>query len=457
MLRRPVVAVAVVAALGRPAVIWAQTAPSLTELTVVAGRPLDIVLDERVVIKRVGQSVTGVVVQPVYAYDRIVVPSGTKVHGHVASLEDPSKFARTRAMLSGDLTPRRRVVLQFDTLVLESGDTLPIHTVSRTEITRVKRTEAPSPEDDADDGSSVHRLERQAKQEVKSSIADARQRGRDILAEITQPGRTQRMKDTLVQRLPYHPQWIDAGTGYHAEFIAPLEFGAVIPTELASASARPAPSSILTVRLLTDLDSAKTPRGTTIKAIVTQPVFSSDHLLIIPEGTLLEGEVTLAKSARLLHKNGQLRFLFETIHRDAAPSSPLVAQLQAVETSADDRVAIDEEGGATLKSPKTRFIAPALALLALRGSLDHETHPDPDGDGHMIQSNNQGAMGVGGFLGMGVMGFGLSFVARPVGVALSAYGAARTMYTNVVGKGREVRFPADTLMQLQLAPGPSSP
>jgi hypothetical protein len=360
-------------------------------------------------------------------------------------------------MLSGDLTPRRRVVLQFDTLVLESGDTLPIHTVSRTEITRVKRTEAPSPEDDADDGSSVHRLERQAKQEVKSSIADARQRGRDILAEITQPGRTQRMKDTLVQRLPYHPQWIDAGTGYHAEFIAPLEFGAVIPTELASASARPAPSSILTVRLLTDLDSAKTPRGTTIKAIVTQPVFSSDHLLIIPEGTLLEGEVTLAKSARLLHKNGQLRFLFETIHRDAAPSSPLVAQLQAVETSADDRVAIDEEGGATLKSPKTRFIAPALALLALRGSLDHETHPDPDGDGHMIQSNNQGAMGVGGFLGMGVMGFGLSFVARPVGVALSAYGAARTMYTNVVGKGREVRFPADTLMQLQLAPGPSSP
>jgi hypothetical protein len=28
------------------------------------------------------------------------------------------------------------------------------------------------------------------------------------------------------------------------------------------------------------------------------------------------------------------------------------------------------------------------------------------------------------------------------------------MYTNVLGRGREVQFPANTVIQLQLAPGP---
>src|SRR2546423_1632163 len=76
-------------------------APPIT-LTVAAGHPLDIRLDQRVTITRVGQPVTGVVVQPVYAYDRVVVPAGTKTTGHVAALDGPSKVRRVRALLSGD-------------------------------------------------------------------------------------------------------------------------------------------------------------------------------------------------------------------------------------------------------------------------------------------------------------------------------------------------------------------
>jgi hypothetical protein len=452
-----VVCFAVCAMLGSPAAARAQAGPSDKALTVVAGRPLDIALDERVVLKRVGQPVTGLVVQPVYAYDRVVVPAGTRVRGHVAVLDGPSRFTRVRAMMSGDLSPMRHVVLQFDTLVLASGETVPIQSAIKSELPRARRTTAPPNGDEPSDASRVQRVERQARERAKATIADARQRGRDILAEITQPGRTQRLKDALVARLPYHPQIIAAGTGYHAALLAPLDFGAAVPSELAPASARPAPSSVLSARLLTDLDSAKTPRGTRIQAAVTEPVFSADHQLIIPEGAILEGEVTLAKPARRLHRNGQLRFLFETVHRDAAAPAPLLASLQGVEASGDDHLAIDDEGGATLKNPRTRFIAPALAVLALRGSLDHDQHLDPDGDGHMIQSNHSGALGAGGFLGLGVLGIGLSQIARPVGVALSVVGVARTMYANVLGRGREVRFPEDTFIQLQLAPGPSKP
>jgi hypothetical protein len=41
-------------------------------------------------------------------------------------------------------------------------------------------------------------------------------------------------------------------------------------------------------------------------------------------------------------------------------------------------------------------------------------------------------------------------------VTLAVVGAVRTIYTNVLGKGRDVSFPADTSIQLQLAPGPTA-
>jgi hypothetical protein len=279
-----------------------------------------------------------------------------------------------------------------------------------------------------------------------------KQRGRDVLAEIAKPGKAQRLKDALIQRLPYHPQVIDAGTGYHAELVAPLDFGLATVTTSASPDAHPARGTTVNARLVTALDSSKTPRGTPVQAIVTEPVFSSDHELLFPEGTRIDGEVTFAVPARRLHRNGQLRFLFETIHRETVDSPRFLASLQSVEGSGDDHLALDDEGGTTSTSSKTRFIAPALAVLALRANLDRHEHLDPDGDGHMIGSNNGPALGVGGFLGLGLLGVGLSQVSRPVGLALSFVGLGRTLYTNVLGKGRDVQFPVDTVMQLQLAP-----
>jgi hypothetical protein len=73
---------------------FAQSNAAQMTLTVAAGRPLDILLDQRVVIKTVGQPVTGTLVQPLYAYDRVVVPAGTRVIGHVEA------FRRFSGMLS---------------------------------------------------------------------------------------------------------------------------------------------------------------------------------------------------------------------------------------------------------------------------------------------------------------------------------------------------------------------
>jgi hypothetical protein len=173
----------------------------------------------------------------------------------------------------------------------------------------------------------------------------------------------------------------------------------------------------------------------------------------------LTGEVTFATPARRFHRNGQLRFLFEHVQVPNQAPAPLVGALHAIDASSDDRVALDDEGGATLENSNTRFIAPALAILALHASIerDGESHLDPDGDGTIkTAGSGAGARGVGGFIGMGFFGAAVSQVTRPLGIAMGVYGAARTIYTNILAKGREVTFPADTPIQVRLAPGPKA-
>jgi hypothetical protein len=438
--------------------LLAQSQEPTVALTVSAGRSMEVLIVDQIAITQIGQTVSGTLVEPIYAYDRIVAPAGTTVLGHIAALPSPSKVARTQSMLQGDFTAHRDIVLQFDTLVFEDGHRVRITTHVTATIPHLKRTEAPAlPGADRDQtGGTVHRAERAAKSQVTQAIASGKQAAHDILSEITQPGRTTRLKAALIERLPYHRQIIGANTGYEVEFLAPLEFGHATPSPSAPSGVHPAPSSILHARLITPLDSAKTPKGTPIQAVVTEPVFSADHQLILPEGTMLDGEVTFASAARRFHRNGQLRFLFERVRLPGAAASPLLASLQSVHASADENVELDDEGSATITNSKTRFIAPALSLLALRGTLDRGDHLDPDGDGHVIHDSNPGAVSVGGFFGLGLIGIPLSHVAPPVGIGLSIFGAARSVYRNVLAKGREMQFPSDTVVQLQLAPGPSS-
>jgi hypothetical protein len=192
--------------------------------------------------------------------------------------------------------------------------------------------------------------------------------------------------------------------------------------------------------------------------VLTEPVFSADHHVVLPEGTTLTGEVTLVRPARRYHRNGQLRFLFESMQVPNQPAAPLLGALHAVDASEDDHVAVDDEGGATLTNSKTRFVAPALSLLALRASIDRDGHryADPDGDGTFRNAGSgAGSRFLGGFIGMGFLGAAVSQITRPVGIAMGVYGAARTMYTNVLGKGREVVFATDTPIQVRLAPARS--
>jgi len=460
LIRGSIVPLALSASLAVSGAARAQEAT--IELVVEKGRPVRVAIAETSTLKRVGQTVTATVVEPVYAYDRIVIPAGAQVVGRVTALDQPPKASRARAMLSGDFSPHRVLQIQFESVV-HDGVAVPMRAIALNETLHAARQIARAP-DEAETGR-VARAKQEARSRAAEAIATVKQRAGDAVATVKQPGKMARLKEWTLDRLPYHPQQLRKGTQYDAELQAPLSFGAATPRASAPAGSTPAPASILSARLATTLDSAATPRGTPLEAVVAAPVFADDGRLIFPEGTKLIGEVTFARRARWLHRNGQLRFLFERVEPPDQEPAPLLASLHAIDVSQDDRIALDDEGGAAATNSKSRFVAPALAILAMRASPEQ-------GEGRGFETGaanvnarataasagggRVAARAVGGAFGFGLIGVGLARLSPPLGIAFGIAGAARSVFTNVLGKGRELRFQADTPIQVQLAPGRSA-
>ena len=65
--------------------------------------------------------------------------------------------------------------------------------------------------------------------------------------------------------------------------------------------------------------------------------------LILPAGARLTGKVTFVKQARYFRRNGQLRFLFDSVHVPGLESETLLASLYSAAAGRADRLAVDEE------------------------------------------------------------------------------------------------------------------
>ncbi len=416
----------------------AQSEQPTIELVLDTGTALRVVLPDRVRMKEVGQPIAGSLVEDVYAYDRVVLPAGTRVFGRVASLEGVSDRERAGAMLNGDFTPLKRAVLQFDSLVLGDGREIAVSTEVRSATEHLVLTTREPPR----------------KNVVEKAVEDTAAGAKATVASVKKPRKVDRLKHGLAMAMPYHPQYVEGGTVYSAALLAPLHFGTVEPTEPAPPGTRPAPGSVLRARLLTALDSARTHRGAPVRAVITQPVFSEDGKLILPEGAVLAGEVTLAKPARRFHRSGQLRFLFESVQAPDREAETMPASVRSVQSARDQRLALDDEGGASAVESKTRFVAPALSALSFAASMNAHLDYDTDGLGPETQYGTVGTRGVAGFFGWGLVGAILSQISHPVAVAFGVLGIVRTVYASVFGRGRNVVFPVDTAMEVQLADEP---
>src|ERR1035438_8700122 len=405
-------------------------------LTVPSGAPLRLYLAKRVS-KRLGAPVEAKLLESVFAFDREVLPIGTVAMGQVNRTQPVGKWQRARAIVNGDFTPLRLAEVEFTTLILPDGRKLATHTIETvglnsiyTEPRKSKHQKSPSPNQN---GGILGTVKQTAKQTAKDRINGAINARTHGIADIVRsPNKKEKLIDFLWAKLPYHPQYLRRGTRFDASLRDPLPCGSVPlkPGDLSALGSQPLPDSVVHARLLTALDSASAKLGQEVKAVVTAPLFSPDHKLVFPEGTMLTGTVVLAKRARSFHRPGQLRFNFQSIDmpqeiaqmrstRPAALTTPAI--LEAAEGSGTAPLKVDSEGGVQAQESKTRFIAPVISLMLASRAADNDA-------GH---HNAAGATGgdanisgrtLGGGSGFGMLGAAAAQAFGLVGKGVGWYG-----------------------------------
>jgi hypothetical protein len=411
--------------------------------TLEKGTPLSIALSRRVRVRQ-GEPLEGVLVQPVYSFDRTVVPAGSKVLGRIATVKKGSARQRSQAIMQGDFSSLLTAQVDFNTLLLPSGRSLPIETSVSPGTAQVVHLETAG---SGKKPSAAAKAIASAKQQVRAEK-------QEVETAIKQPGRLHRLKAMLISELPYHRVYLAAGVRYSAELKSTIALGSVeVPTtELKSVGQIPPPGSLLETALLTPLSSATARRGTPVEAIVTRPLFSGDHQLVVPQGSLMEGIVVQAQPAQRLkfHPNGILRFTFNKIQTPQGAARTVAASLAAVDVDKQEKLKLDSEGGAHSTTSKMDYAAPAIAVLIAASSAT----PDTDVRPGRVYNDTSGPVGgqiIGGGLGYRLIGAAMAIGIRyrPVTAALAAYGAAWSVYSHLLTRGQEVVFPEDTPMQIR--------
>jgi len=414
-------------------------------LTVPVGVPLHVVLANPVPVGSVNLPVEAHVVDPVFVFDHEVIPAGSRVLGRVVKVDSASRKQRGLAIANGNFSPLRKAQLDFDTVVLKDGTRVALETVVTEGAPNMVRLVA------GERGKKKGRVG----QAVDEARQQATAREQQTIQEIKAPGKIHRIEARLWAEFPYHKPTLKAGTHFTAELKSPLELGNESRSlkQLEGLGKEIPAGSNVHVRLLTSLSSATDYQGSPVKAVVSEPVFSSDLQLILPEGARLEGMVTQARPARRLGRNGQLRFSFRQIELTPGAPRQVHGTLQSVEAAAGGHVELDAEGGAHAVTPKTKYIAPAIDVLLATSSLDgldpHNHHRIEEGEGP--QGPDAGGGFVRGGAGFGLVGAVVGLVAhyRPVSACFAFYGAGWSVYTHVVARGNNVVFPKNTPMEIR--------
>jgi hypothetical protein len=416
-------------------------------LNLANGTPLRIALDQRTRVNQLGAVVHGKVVETVYAFDQPVIPAGSIATGRVTKIEPVSAIKRTLAYTNGNFSPFHKYEVTFDTLKLPDGKELAIETTVSPGTAEVVHLVSDAAEQKKKNAAA--RAAENAKQEAKDRVQEA-------VDEVKSPGRWQRLKKLMAAQLPYRKQYLESGTRFNASLDKPLDFGEASRTraQLAAIGSAPLQNSILRARLLLPVSSATASRGNPVLALLTEPLFSSDHRLILPADTRLIGQVVQVKPARHLHHNGELRFIFEHIETPESSLQAMQGSLEGMEVDRAARLHLDEEGGTRTTDSKTRYLSTGLAVLLAAAA----SHPDAE-HGTTDAAGDPGMRTAAGGSGFKLAGALISFAAKstPVSVAFGAYGASSSLYANFLSRGHDVVLAKDTPLEIGFGnPHPSA-
>lgn len=420
---------------------WLAISAAGLAQTIPSGVPLRVALEGRVAIKRVGEPIRGRLVDPVYVYDRVALPAGCVVEGHVASIGPVPISRRLGAILSGNFTPPREVRAQFDALVFGDGSRLPLRTAPARGTAHSMRVAKP--------------LAKGA--ERKSAPGGDRESpgetDRAAMLAFRAPGKLSQLESRLLEMLPYRRQAWPAGTLFTSVLQEPLTGPAPVPAgaPVNYPAGAGAGAQEVSARLLAPISSATARRGAPVEAVVTRPVFSADHALLIPEGSRLHGEVVEAQPARRFHRAGKVLFVFRQVEPAGGAVQSAQGYLEQVEGDSESHLALDSEGAIRASSPQARFIFPAMAATVAGLSF----HQDFNAQG--IPDRDMGGRAESGAVGLGLIGTVVAQASRTLASSIAIVGAGMSVYSTFIARGKEVVLPANTPLRISLGSREAAP
>jgi hypothetical protein len=416
-------------------------APSVPDsvilLKVPAGTALRVAIDQKVRIAAVGQPVSGKITEPVYAFDQAVIPAGSVVTGKVTSIHGVPGKRKAMSYVNGNFSPYHEYELEFDSVTLPNKEQRAIATTVSPGIAQAVHLVA----------GGTRKKPNVAQRQIESAKAEAKAKVNDTVNEIRAPGKMQRLKEMLLAQSPYRRQYLQPGTRFYASLNEPLDFGKTTRTaeQLAQLGNSPEPDSLLHARFAEEVSSATAQRGNVIAAVLTEPLFSQDHHLLLPASSRIAGEVIKAVPARKLHHNGDLRVIFNRIETPEGMVQPMQGSVEGVESDRRSGVKLDEEGGAQATDSKTRYLSTGVAvLLAAAASHTDNEHGTTDAAG------DPGVRAGAGVSGSGITGTLISLAAKsqPVSMGFAAYGAGNSVYNNFLARGKDVVFVKNTPLEI---------
>ena len=372
---------------------------------------------------KTGAIVRGHTVEPIYSHDRLVIPSGTPIEGVVSNVCSATKKRRLDAKFHGDFTPLHEVQIKFQRLEPVSGSPVAIDAAPAEQGTDVLVFRSGN----AKHESMIHRTWEMALGKKDEAIGT-----------FKGPNKKYRLEQALYSQLPWHPESLRPGTEYdvhilHSSFVASVDKPA------GAGDQKLKEASELHARLVTELDSSKSKPGDPVTAVVTEPKLDANNKVEIPQGTLLHGNVLQSAAAGKWGHNGALRFTFQKMEIPGELQQRVSGAPKAVAGAAGTRLLMDNEGGSKPESNRSLLAPLSLGLLATSALTEDEASV-----GHAATSSN----------GFGLIGriLAISTGSRIFGGTLGAISTGRSFYSHFLAHGKDVVFPRDTEIQVDLGP-----
>jgi hypothetical protein len=398
-----------------------EAQPSPNTIVVGSGNDLRCRLDKGLRITKAGQPITARLVEPVYIGTILAIPEGSTIKGHLSSVSTTSLSKRTGRLLSGDFTPPKTANVTFDHLILSDGTSLPIHTDTTVGISGVKTAQY------------IPKAQRPG---VGKKVKDAAQ-------PLREPNKLQRLGEAAITTLPYHPEYLDQGTIFDAALLDPIT--TPTPVQPVIDIHWPFGDNYLRLRLLTPLRSQMIAHGASIEAAVSQPYYNSDHVLLYPAGTKLDGIVSKATHAGWMKKNGALLFSFHSAHAPDGTTSDVDATVAGVQAAGGQDLAVGEEGNIKATTSLFTQLRAPLSLIGPSRSVTDST----------VNKTAWSRAGEGR-KGFGLLGAGAAQASAATATGFGYFGAAMNIYNAFLAKGSNVEFPVNTPIFLRVDEKPQS-